>query len=74
MQGTQRAIFAIKEGMTLEHLRQESGELAETEKMIFVTGETMQEEVKEARPRWTRTTGGGLGEWGWEACYLRADS
>jgi hypothetical protein len=34
--------------MTLEHPRQVSGELAETEKMIFVKEEMMQEEVKEA--------------------------
>jgi hypothetical protein len=48
MQGTQRAICAIKEEITLEHPRQVYGELAETEKTIFVTEETMQEEVKEA--------------------------
>ncbi len=34
--------------MTLEHSRQVSGKVAETEKVILVTEETMQEEVKEA--------------------------
>jgi hypothetical protein len=48
MQGTQRATRVNEEEMTLEYPRQVSGEEVETEKVIFVTEEMRQEEVKEA--------------------------
>jgi hypothetical protein len=66
MQGTQRAICASEEEMTLEYSRQVSGEAAEMEKVTFMTEEMMLEEVKEAEAavdacyRW-RARRAGLG-------------
>jgi hypothetical protein len=66
MQGTQRATRASEEERTLEYPRQASGELEETERVIFATEETMQEEVKEAEAAvdacyWRRARRAGLG-------------